>query len=491
VHSQQGDPLSPLLFGLFIDRFEKFVATNYPGAGVKLAGGVLMQLLLYADDLVLFAESADELQGMLDCLHVFCKANALTVNTTKSQVVVFNKPAHHVHHFTYAEQNMPVGDEYTYLGVTFHSKTGIKSVISTRTQKARAALCALLNRCVEKRVHNVKIKCNLFNALVVPVLNYGCEVWGMQQLAELNNNAWGSGYAAEQQLTLLRRAFHVPKSTCLALLMCEGGNRVPLAFAWLKQGIAWWNKITARDPDDVVRAALQDNVMMAQEGAICWSKFFIDTLDRLGLDYRDKVCDLQPIDSKSVLAALNSKWQDHVWKKVGTLSNAPAAVRDVPDTQGTGFKTWTYVRWFKPCSTFLSRRAESFIRHVHRPERIEALARFRLGAHHLNVNTQRFEGNHVARSLRVCKCCNVNCREDERHLLECPAYNDVRAAFQDVVPSVVSPDISDSALLQLWNKSTKHDWDRFADFLIAVFRVRGVLLAPQPGAAVVQPEPGT
>ena len=53
---KQGDPLSPLLFGLFIDEFEQWLRDRLPGAGVQL-GPKVLQLLLYADDLVLFAQT--------------------------------------------------------------------------------------------------------------------------------------------------------------------------------------------------------------------------------------------------------------------------------------------------------------------------------------------------------------------------------------------------------------------------------------------------
>ena len=51
---KQGDPLSPLLFGLSIDELEQWLRERLPGASVQL-GPKLLQMLLYADDLVLFA----------------------------------------------------------------------------------------------------------------------------------------------------------------------------------------------------------------------------------------------------------------------------------------------------------------------------------------------------------------------------------------------------------------------------------------------------
>ena len=91
---KQGDPLSPLLFGLFIDRIETVFSNLLPQLGIRM-GSMLVQVLLYADDLVLLAESPGELQSMLDLLSNFCVCNSLTVNVKKSEVVIFNSKHHH------------------------------------------------------------------------------------------------------------------------------------------------------------------------------------------------------------------------------------------------------------------------------------------------------------------------------------------------------------------------------------------------------------
>ena len=48
-----------------------------------------MPLLLYADDLILMSESASGLQKQLDALASFCEQRQLTVNLSKTKVVVF------------------------------------------------------------------------------------------------------------------------------------------------------------------------------------------------------------------------------------------------------------------------------------------------------------------------------------------------------------------------------------------------------------------
>ena len=46
-------------------------------------------LILYADDLVLFSETVEGLQNLLDNLHVYANKWHLTVNTDKTHIVVF------------------------------------------------------------------------------------------------------------------------------------------------------------------------------------------------------------------------------------------------------------------------------------------------------------------------------------------------------------------------------------------------------------------
>ena len=85
----QGCPLSQLLFGLLTDRVEIYIHEMLPGVGVHM-GQMLLQILLYADDLVLLAESQADLQKMLNALQQFCELMGLMVTVKKSDAVIFN-----------------------------------------------------------------------------------------------------------------------------------------------------------------------------------------------------------------------------------------------------------------------------------------------------------------------------------------------------------------------------------------------------------------
>jgi hypothetical protein len=76
---KQGDPLSPLLFGLFIDRVEQWLRDRVPECGVTL-GADLVRVLLVADDLTLLADTPAQLQSLLDALQDFCAQYSLQVD---------------------------------------------------------------------------------------------------------------------------------------------------------------------------------------------------------------------------------------------------------------------------------------------------------------------------------------------------------------------------------------------------------------------------
>lgn len=80
---RQGDPLSPLLFNLVVDRALGFLSED---VGYQL-GGRLVNALGYADDIVLLASTKSGLQENLTRLHDAFKLNGLSINAKKTGVL--------------------------------------------------------------------------------------------------------------------------------------------------------------------------------------------------------------------------------------------------------------------------------------------------------------------------------------------------------------------------------------------------------------------
>lgn len=84
----QGESLSPLLFILYISDFEDF----FRGKGLEglnIDGYTDPLMLLYADDTVIFAHSHIDLERKLKALGEYCDLNGLTVNISKTNIMIF------------------------------------------------------------------------------------------------------------------------------------------------------------------------------------------------------------------------------------------------------------------------------------------------------------------------------------------------------------------------------------------------------------------
>ena len=437
VGVKQGDPLSPLLFGLFIDRLEGFLRDELPLVGVHV-GHLLIQILLYADDLVLMAESAADLQQCLDVLKRFCDLTGMQVNVRKSEAVIFNRQfARRVAYKLYYQgADLEVKDLFVYLGMLFESVGGVAQVARRSLAKGRGACFGMLRRCESMGLHNMYIKCRLFDTLVRPVLLYGCEVWGP---AVLKRGCFrGSGFLTEMEKFhkgFLRSCLGVRKSVPDAVVMLEL-RRQPIALCMLRQLMGFAERVWAREGDDVVKIAMQESFSLAQRGVRqCWAAQLMGCLGAHGVVSRegDVVCGGACLD----VGSLQDQWVESM-----AASELPMSIRSIPDEERTGFKVRKYVKWFADVACDVH---DTFWYQLSNPRDITAVARFRMASHNLNVERQRFAGpSRVGRSGRVCVCCSLGEVEDELHVLSCPLYADVfeshKLVFERELP-VASEDV--------------------------------------------------
>ena len=82
---RQGECLSPFLFAMYLNDLEdEFYLKGSYGVDV---GMLKIFLLLYADDIIIFANTAEEMQNNLDILAEYCNRNRLVVNTLKTKII--------------------------------------------------------------------------------------------------------------------------------------------------------------------------------------------------------------------------------------------------------------------------------------------------------------------------------------------------------------------------------------------------------------------
>ena len=82
---------------------------------------IKLDLIVYADETALMAESSDGLQKTLNCFEKYCDLWKLTVNTNKTKVVIFSKKkVRQNQSFKIKGQNIEIIDSYCYLGMLFN-----------------------------------------------------------------------------------------------------------------------------------------------------------------------------------------------------------------------------------------------------------------------------------------------------------------------------------------------------------------------------------
>ena len=133
VGVRQGDNLSPLLFSLYLNDLETELCRKYNGLSNlsdlienKIVFDdivVYMKLnsLLYADDTIIMAESKADLKTALNTLGTYCTDWDLSVNISKTNIIVFSKgKIRNIPEFTFLDEKIEVAFEYKYQGVIFN-----------------------------------------------------------------------------------------------------------------------------------------------------------------------------------------------------------------------------------------------------------------------------------------------------------------------------------------------------------------------------------
>ena len=143
-------------------------------------GMVKLLLLLYADDIVLFGKTPEELQKSLNILEEYCDRWKLTVNTAKTKILVFRKGGRLSSNlqFTYKGNNIEIVSKFCYLGIVFTSGGSsfeTQKTLSGQALKAIFTLRKYLNSFTGLYPSHIL---DLFDKLITPILNYGSEVWG-------------------------------------------------------------------------------------------------------------------------------------------------------------------------------------------------------------------------------------------------------------------------------------------------------------------------
>jgi len=388
---KQGCPLSPLLFGIYIDELEERLLEE--GKEFPKLGDQAIPILGYVDDLVILNTSLEGLQQSIQILEQYCREVHLRVNEDKTKVVRFGRgKSPNMCRIMINEVEIEEVKEYTYLGVLVE---GQKADIWGKAEKTMAlkgmkASMALQRRCSELGLTDPILKMKLFTSLVTPVLLYGSELWSK-----------GKSWSLVQQVenAYLRRTLGVRKSTPIPFLWQEIGE-LPLEVE-IKSRILKFKEHIENSGDERLISHAWNAQGGEKQGA--WKK--------MAQDLRDVIAgeDNSLEDTSEIIKLLKQKtWEE--WKRMTS----------------TKFDWYNSIKRRKGREKYFEGQMDQKVRNC--------ITRFRCGAHWLRVETGRWKKEPPEeRICRHCEALGVKEVEDETHMLKrCLRFNTIREEFHDL-----------------------------------------------------------
>ena len=445
---RQGDSLSPLLFAIYLNDFELFMSRRYEGLNYvaeqvrtylsndDIEVFLRLFVLLYADDTIIMAENPDELQKSLNALFDYCTLWHLKVNTTKTKVVVFSRgkirkrPA-----FTYAGDELDVVDDFIYLGVTLNYNGRFKKAISKQVSQAKRAMFSVLSN-IRKLKLPIDISCELFDSLVLPIALYGSEVWGFEDITQIE----------VFHRKFLRNILGVHKSVASCMIYGETGRYKLLSKVKMRMLNFWCSLITGKQTKlsctlyRVVRSMHDD-----ANNPYCskWLQSIKEILDSSG--YGGFWENQEDINGVWLKRAVTLRLKD--MDKQNWLSDVNE------NTQCLNYRIFKdsleFESYFLKCNS-----ADS-----------KVLCKFRCGSHRLPCVSGRYEG--IPRENRLCTLCGLNLVGDEYHyLFQCKYFETERKTY---LPDRFTKRPNTLKMYQLFNSKNVHVLGKLAKF------VRGVM----------------
>jgi hypothetical protein len=287
---------------------------------------------------------------------------------------------------------------------------------------------AMLHRKVKEL--GVRVSANgmllLFQAIVLPNLTFGCEVWGPWFLhADFGNNAF-SNALEKVRLSFLRLLLGLKSSTPSWNIIREVGW-YPLQVFVARQLVRWMNKLWSMHASTVARQAMLECWQLYLDGnsdnwcgklhaffssvGIQPSAFLVDNpniplySERLVVDILQQRCHRVYLDLAGGL--------QHGTLLTSKLLQYHFYFGDVVVADGPKWKRAKYLNL--PLD----------------PEQIKLLARFRLSNHYLAVEVGRWRRpDPVPVVMRTCELCGAGSVQDEHHhIFVCPAFAAIRTEF--------------------------------------------------------------
>ena len=176
---KEGCILSPLLSDIFFNNLVREIKALGLGH-MSEALYILVALLLFADDIVVIADSPHELQQLLTALSQYAARWRFELSSSKTKVLVFNNRlsvSQSEYRYFLGDHQIEVVSEFRYLGIILHYSLSWSSMKTHLLHAATAANHRVVSIGHIRRYFTVRFIRQLFSACIRSHFEYGVAVW--------------------------------------------------------------------------------------------------------------------------------------------------------------------------------------------------------------------------------------------------------------------------------------------------------------------------
>ena len=177
--------MSPWLFNVYMDGVVREVEARVFGRGVELVeeDGQRWELgqLLFADDTALLADSEEKLCRLVDEFGRVCDRRKLRVNVGKSKVMRCTRSEDGVRmNVRLNGEVLEEVEKFKYLGSMVAAGGGVEADVCNRVNEGCKMLGAMKS-VMKCRELGMNVKRELYERIIMPVVLYGAETWGLRE----------------------------------------------------------------------------------------------------------------------------------------------------------------------------------------------------------------------------------------------------------------------------------------------------------------------
>ena len=391
---RQGCVLSPLLFNIFMADLPKLLEKG----GTVEIGHLKLSCLMWADDIVLLCETEDGLRKSLDIVGKYCNENKLTVNTDKTQCMIFNKTGRLIRRkFLLNGRQLELVRSYKYLGFIFTPSGEITTGLKDLKDRALKGFWKLKNSMGNEFIRNISTTITLFDSLIKPIILYAADFWGCL-------NAPKSNPVDTLHHMVCRQLLRVGKYTANIGVLLELG-RVPLHISAVKLSVKNWERIRKGLANEVLLASYAESTTLPWLSGI---KSKLETNGMLSF-YQDLHADKPTFIYKKIHERLTDNFHQEAFSTI--------------KSQESKLRTYGLIKTEIGFEKYLDEMDNTKTRTV--------FTKFRISAHRLRIETGRYikrdKNKKDPCTEKICPFCIDKIESEIHFLLHCPKYELIRA----------------------------------------------------------------